>query len=66
MSSSASQVIDKVSGMMGPLEDKIEPMREGVEELDGRVRDLVRHNAAIALFGALCFGYFIGRIVAKR
>jgi hypothetical protein len=66
MEMSASAVTEKINNFMGPLEDKIEPMREGADELDSRVRTLVRDNPAMTLFGALCFGYFVGRIIAKR
>lgn len=66
MEMSASAVTEKINNIMSPLEDKIEPMRENVEELDNRVRTLVRENPALTLFGALCFGYFVGRIIAKR
>jgi hypothetical protein len=66
MSTQASEVVEKVSKMVGPLEPKIEPIRQGAEELDSRVRDLVRRHPGMTLFGALCLGYSVGRIIAKR
>jgi len=42
------------------------PLREGLEELDTRVRLLVREHPVATLIGALTAGYFIGRLIAKR
>lgn len=66
MEMSASSVTDKINQVMGPWEEKIAPVRESVDDLDSRVRSIVRGNPALSLFGALCIGYLIGRVIAKR
>jgi hypothetical protein len=48
------------------VEEKLVPLREGLGELDGRVRVLVREHPVATLLGALTAGYFIGRLIAKR
>jgi len=42
------------------------PLREGLGELDARVRLALQKHTVVTLLGALTAGYLIGRLLAKR
>jgi len=48
------------------LQDKIGQLREGLSDVDERVRGFVKERPFASVLGALAAGYFIGRLIAKR
>jgi len=48
------------------LQDKIGQLREGLGDVDVRVRGFVKERPFATVFGALAVGYFLGRLIARR
>ena len=52
--------------LMSQFQPKLDQVREGLQDLDSRVRQTVREHPLLTVFGALIGGYFFGRLVARR
>jgi ElaB/YqjD/DUF883 family membrane-anchored ribosome-binding protein len=48
------------------VKEQVERVRGLVEDVDGRVRDLVKERPLVAVGAALAFGYLMGRLLARR
>ncbi len=66
-SHNSEKLIDQVAEVL-PAEatEKLEEVRNGLEELDVQIRRTVRRHPVATLFGALLGGYLVGRLIAKR
>jgi ElaB/YqjD/DUF883 family membrane-anchored ribosome-binding protein len=48
------------------VKEQVERVRGLVEDVDGRVRNVVQDRPLVAVGAALAFGYVMGRLLARR
>jgi ElaB/YqjD/DUF883 family membrane-anchored ribosome-binding protein len=48
------------------VKEQVERVRGLVEDIDGRVRNVVQDRPLVAVGAALAFGYLMGRLLARR
>jgi ElaB/YqjD/DUF883 family membrane-anchored ribosome-binding protein len=48
------------------VKEQVERVRGLVEDVDGRVRNVVQNRPLVAVGAALAFGYLMGRLLARR
>jgi ElaB/YqjD/DUF883 family membrane-anchored ribosome-binding protein len=48
------------------VKEQVERVRGLVEDVDGRVRNVVQDRPLVAVGAALAFGYLMGRLLARR
>ena len=61
-----SDMSDMKDEIVEHTEELVDNAREMLEELDDRVRTVVREHPFLTLFGALVGGYAVGRLFARR
>ena len=64
MASRTSKVA-KAATDEGEWSERLQALREGVDDLDQEVRETVREHPVACLCGALAAGYLVGRLVAR-
>lgn len=64
----ASERIDRSVPILDrpEVKEQVERVRGLVEDVDGRVRNVVQDRPLVAVGAALAFGYVMGRLLARR
>jgi len=66
MRESAEMGIGETFGVQeGDVEGVIAKVRDGLGDVDGRLRTVVREHPVLALFGAVVIGYAFGRLLTR-
>jgi len=64
----ASERIDRSVPILDrpEVKEQVERVRGLLEDVDGRVRNVVQDRPLVAVGAALAFGYVMGRLLARR
>lgn len=60
------QLQQKAREMQERLGPQLEEAKQGLSELNTRIKSFVRERPGLCLLGALAFGYVVGRIASRR
>jgi hypothetical protein len=59
----ADQAVEIIPAEMG---ERLSEAREGLDELDQRIRHTVSEHPLMCVAGAILTGYLVGRVIARR